>query len=119
MNYPSLSNKGGSYHNSLRRPGANKHVTNAAMKKALFVFLVSLGFCLPAHAQWATTCTHDPNSSVNLRNGPSRSNYIIASIRNNEYIRAINWVWGGDGMRWYRVEYNGLVGWMRQDYLCR
>lgn len=74
---------------------------------------------LPAHAQWAMTCTRDPNSSVNLRNGPSKQNYIIASIPNEAYIRARTWVWGGDGMRWYNVEYNGIVGWMRSDYLCR
>lgn len=92
------------------------------MKKILLASLLSLGSmltALPAHAQWATTCTRDPNSSVNLRNGPSRNNYVIASIPNSEYVRALNWVWGSDGMRWYRVEFNGLVGWMRQDYLCR
>jgi len=31
----------------------------------------------------------------------------------------LTWVWGGDGMRWYNVEFNGLVGWMRSDYMCR
>jgi len=74
---------------------------------------------LPAHAQWAMTCTRDPNSSVNLRNGPSKRNYIVASIPNETYLRFRSWVWGGDGMRWYNVEYNGIVGWMRSDYLCR
>ena len=74
---------------------------------------------LPAHAQWATTCTRDPRSSVNLRNGPSKNNYIIASIPNDSYIRAMRWVYGGDGLRWYNVEYDGIVGWMRSDYLCR
>jgi uncharacterized protein YraI len=73
-----------------------------------------------ANAQsYATTCTRDPNSSVNLRNGPNRNNYVIASIPADSYVRVLTWVWGGDGMRWYKVEYNGLVGWQRSDYLCR
>lgn len=74
---------------------------------------------LPAHAQYAMTCTRDRYSSVNLRNAPSKSGYVVASVPNESYIRALNWVWGNDGMRWYRVEYSGLVGWMRSDYLCR
>jgi hypothetical protein len=44
---------------------------------------------------------------------------MIASIPNDSYIRTLDWVWGSDGLRWYRVEFNGLVGWMRSDYLCR
>ena len=68
---------------------------------------------------YAMTCTRDRNSSVNLRNGPSRSNYVIASIPAEVYVRVLTWVWGGDNMRWYKVEYNGLVGWQRADYLCR
>lgn len=67
----------------------------------------------------ASICTRDYNSSLNLRNGPSRGNYIIASVPSGDYVRLLNWVWGGDGQRWWRVEYNGLVGWMRGDYLCR
>lgn len=86
-----------------------------------------LAFCLficstatPAVAQsHAITCTRDPNSPVNLRSGPSRNNYVIAAIPSNSYVRILSWVYGGDGMRWYNVEYNGLVGWQRQDYLCR
>ena len=86
---------------------------------SLFSASILLLGSLPAQAQWAMTCTRDPGSSVNLRNGPSKNNYVIASIPNSEYIRALNWVWGSDQLKWYRVEYNGLVGWMRSDYLCR
>lgn len=89
------------------------------MKKFLFLIPLIIGAALPANAQWAMTCTRDVNSSVNLRNGPSKNNYVIASIPNSSYLRALNWVWGSDGVRWYRVEFNGLVGWMRSDYLCR
>ncbi|MGA1646336.1 MAG: SH3 domain-containing protein [bacterium] len=92
------------------------------MKRFLFSLLGAsalLVTSLPAHAQWAMTCTRDPRSSVNLRNGPSKNNYIVASIPNESYLRARTWVWGSDGMRWYNVEYNGIVGWMRSDYLCR
>ncbi len=74
---------------------------------------------LPAYAQYAMTCTREYNSSVNLRSGPSKNNYVVASVPNDSYVRTLNWVWGSDGMRWYRVEHSGLVGWMRSDYLCR
>ena len=73
----------------------------------------------PAKAQWAMTCTRDYNSSVNLRTQPSTRATVIASIPNESYLRALTWVWGGDKLRWWKVEYNGLVGWMRSDYLCR
>ena len=89
------------------------------MKQLLLATALIIGSVLPAHAQYAMTCTRDPGSSVNLRNGPSRNNSIIASIPNSSYLRVMNWVWGSDQLRWYRVEYDGLVGWMRSDYLCR
>lgn len=80
----------------------------------------SLFFGDVANAQsYANICTRDYNSSLNLRNGPSRNNSVIASVPSGDYVRLMNWVWGGDGQRWWRVEYNGLVGWMRGDYLCR
>ena len=89
------------------------------MKKILTSLALVASLAIPAHAQWAMTCTWDPNSSVNLRNGPSRSNRIVASIPANSYLRVMNWVWGSDNLRWYRVEFDGLVGWMRSDHLCR
>jgi hypothetical protein len=74
----------------------------------------------PASAQgWAMICTRDYNSSLNLRAGPNRNNYVVASVPNNAYVRTLSWVWGGDNQRWWRVESNGLIGWMRGDYLCR
>jgi len=72
-----------------------------------------------AQAQWAMTCTRDPGSSVNLRSGPSRNHGVIASIPPDAYVRALTWVYGGDNARWYRVEANGLIAWVRSDYLCR
>lgn len=92
------------------------------MKRLLFLALTGLltmGAATPARAQWAMTCTRDYYSSVNLRNQPSTRATVIASIPNESYIRALTWVWGGDQMRWWKIEYNGLVGWMRSDYLCK
>lgn len=91
------------------------------MKRLFAITALLLATCDPeAKAQaYAMTCTRDPNSSVNLRNGPSRNNFVIASIPAESYVRVLTWVWGGDNMRWYKVEYNGLVGWQRSDYLCR
>ncbi len=90
------------------------------MKKLLALCVLLASTAAPVSAQsHAMTCTRDPNSTVNLRSGPSRNNYVIASIPNNVYVRLLTWVYGSDGMRWYNVEYNGLVGWQRSDYLCR
>jgi hypothetical protein len=90
------------------------------MKRLLTLCLLLFATVAPANAQsHAITCTRDPNSSVNLRNGPSKNNYVIASVPSNSYVRLLTWVWGGDGMRWYRVEYAGIVGFARADYLCR
>lgn len=75
-------------------------------------------FALPAQAQWFRTCTREYNSSVNLRTGPSRSYPIVASIPNQAPVRIFSWVWGGDNMRWLRVENSGLVGFAREDYIC-
>lgn len=85
----------------------------------LFGSIASLLIATPAQAQYAMTCTREYNSSVNLRTQPSTRASVIASIPNESYIRALTWVWGGDRLRWWKVEYNGLVGWMRSDYLCR
>lgn len=92
------------------------------MKQLSLLALAALGLAIgqPSLAQsYATTCTREYNSSVNLRNAPSRGASVVASIPNGEYVRILNWVWGGDGMKWYRVENSGLVGFMRSDYLCR
>lgn len=92
------------------------------MKRFLSLALITAAAVFTAEsakAQYAMTCTRDYYSSVNLRNQPSTRASVIASIPNESYIRALTWVWGGDQMRWWKVEYNGLVGWMRSDYLCR
>lgn len=90
------------------------------MKFLLPAFLLfgAVNIPMEAQAQWAMTCTRDPYSSVNLRRGPGRNYPIVASVPNSSYVRLLSWVWGADGMRWYRVEHGGLVGWQRQDYLC-
>jgi hypothetical protein len=85
----------------------------------LLTSVASFLVATPAKAQWAMTCTREYNSSVNLRNQPSTRATVIASIPNESYVRALTWVWGADKMRWWKTEYNGLVGWMRSDYLCR
>jgi uncharacterized protein YraI len=87
--------------------------------RALLLALLLTTAATPAHAQWATACTRDPNSGVNLRSGPGRNYGVIATIPNGSYLRALTWVWGGDGMRWWRVEAGGLVAWSRGDFLCR
>lgn len=95
------------------------------MKNTLFAataaILTSFGSIAPVQAQsnLAWTCTREYNSSVNLRTGPGRNYSVVASIPNGSLVRLISWVYGNDGFRWYNVENSGLVGWSRQDYLCR
>jgi|DEB0MinimDraft_3_1074331.scaffolds.fasta_scaffold06131_8 uncharacterized protein YraI len=91
-----------------------KRLTSLLLTSAASLFIAT-----PAQAQWAMTCTREYNSSVNLRNQPSTRASVIASIPNESYLRALTWVWGGDNLRWWKVEFNGLIGWMRSDYLCR
>ena len=93
------------------------------MRRTLLFTLSLAGFIsflpAPAKAQWAMTCTRDPNSSVNLRRGPGLNHGIIASIPNQSTVRVMSWVWGADNMRWYRLESSGIVGFARSDYLCK
>lgn len=87
----------------------------------LLVFGSLLGSFQPAKAQsqWAVACTRDPNSSVNIRRGPGQNYGIVASVPTGGYVRPLSWVWGADGMAWYRVESGGIVGYSRSDYICR
>ena len=73
----------------------------------------------PASAQWALTCTRDPRSAVNIRRTPTTKGAVIASAPDGTEVRLLGWVYGADGMRWWRVETGGLVGWSRGDFLCR
>lgn len=88
---------------------------------AITAALASFSSIVPAQAQtdYVWTCTRDYNSAVNLRRGPSRNYPVVASVPSGSFVRVLSWVWGGDNMRWYRVENSGLVGWSRSDYLCR
>ena len=87
---------------------------------AALASLIPALYVVPAHSQsHAIICTREWNSTLNLRSAPNRSSRVIASVPNNAYVRTLTWVWGGDGQRWWNVEFNGLVGWMRGDYLCR
>jgi len=86
-----------------------------------FLFLLSLLVTTPAALaqSYATTCTREYWSSVNVRTQPSTRATIIASVPNESYVRVMGWVYGADGLRWYRIEHQGIVGFARSDYLCR
>lgn len=93
------------------------------MKRFILSALVTtstlLGVSLPTNASpYYVTCTRDYGSSVNLRRGPSRSTSVVASIPAGNYVNLRSWVWGEGGFRWYNVQSYGLVGWMREDYIC-
>lgn len=72
-----------------------------------------------AQAQWAYACTREAFSSVNIRRGPGQNYGTIASVPTGGGMRVLSWVWGADGMAWYRVESGGIVGYSRSDYVCR
>jgi uncharacterized protein YraI len=91
------------------------------MKRLITSLLLAVSCSIatpPVQAQYGYACTRDYGSSVNLRRGPTRGYPVVASIPAGSPVRFLSWVWGGDSMRWYRVESSGLVGFAREDYLC-
>lgn len=93
------------------------------MKKLLLGSLATIALSFspltpPAQAQWTRVCTRDYNGALNLRNGPGRNYYPVAQVPNNAPLRILSYVWGNDNYRWLRIETSGLVGFVREDYVC-
>lgn len=69
-----------------------------------------------AHAS-GYICTHT-GSNVMLRSGAGKNFRIVARMPSGSYVNVLNSTYGRDGMVWYRVNYNGRVGFARADYVC-
>lgn len=50
--------------------------------------------------------------ALNMREQPSKSSGIIAKIQNGTPVGVVDEVFG-----WKKLEYNGLPGWVMEDYL--
>lgn len=63
-------------------------------------------------------CTHNPGSSVRLRQGPGQQFRIKGGIPSGTPVKVINSVQGSDGFSWMLVQWKRTVGWSRSDYIC-
>ncbi|MDS0526633.1 SH3 domain-containing protein [Clostridium sp. SHJSY1] len=63
---------------------------------------------------YATVKLQDPSSSLNFRSGPSTDSGIIGSLPHGASVKIL-----GQSGDWYNVEYNGLSGYVRGDYLIQ
>ena len=62
----------------------------------------------------AYVCTRDRYGYLNLRSGPSLRNRVIGRINNGEYLTILR-----SSGNWYKVNYQGRIGWVSGDYVCR
>lgn len=62
----------------------------------------------------AYVCTRDRYGYLNLRTGPSLRNRIIGRINNGEYLTILR-----SSRNWYQVNYQGRLGWVSGDFVCR
>lgn len=97
--------------------------------KSLFVALITTGafaLSLNAHAvgpaynggsSYGYVCTHQANSNVLLRSGPSQKHKVLARMPNGSDVSIIGEREVG-GWLWYKVKYGRQVGWARHDYIC-
>ena len=61
-----------------------------------------------------TIVLQDPSSSLNVRNGASLSSGVIGSLSHGSVVEII----GTEG-QWYKIKFNGKVGYVRSDYVVR
>jgi uncharacterized protein YgiM (DUF1202 family) len=64
------------------------------------------------------TCTRDYGSSVNIRSGAGKGYQAIRQVKSGTAINVTREMQGNDGFTWNKVDYKGVVGWVRGDYLC-
>jgi uncharacterized protein YgiM (DUF1202 family) len=64
------------------------------------------------------TCTVQAGDKVNIRSGPGKNYRTIRRVKSGVYISTDNGTQGQDGFTWRKVNYRGVVGWIRGDYLC-
>ncbi|MBT9830304.1 SH3 domain-containing protein [Clostridium baratii] len=66
-------------------------------------------------AEGATTGTirlQDSSSSLNMRSGPSTNSNVVGSLAHGTVVNIL-----GTSGQWYKISYNGKVGYVRGDYL--
>jgi uncharacterized protein YraI len=56
--------------------------------------------------------------NVNIRSGPGKQFRVIRSIPSGARLGILGVANGRDGVRWFRINARGIVGWVRGDYVC-
>ena len=63
-------------------------------------------------------CTHNPQGSLMVRNGPGRNSRALSSLKNGAVVLVLDKSTGSDGEVWYNIKHQRLGGWVRYDYVC-
>lgn len=75
---------------------------------------VTLGGSMSSAKGTGTIQLQDSSSSLNVRSGASITSGVIGSLQNGSIIQII----GTEG-QWYKISFNGKVGYVRGDYVIR
>lgn len=66
---------------------------------------------LPAQLTIGSTAQVIPGSANNVRSQPSTASELVGQIPSGEYFTVLDGPRCGDSMAWWRVDYEGLIGW--------
>lgn len=69
---------------------------------------------------YARICTNNRSGTLNVRTGPGRNYRSLTQVPNGTTIPVFDRASGQDGQSytWQRINYNGVQGWVRSDYVC-
>lgn len=100
----------------------NLNHTIRRVSRSLILFVVTLSLVLvcqslPSMARSANLVSHNRNSIINVRSGPSVFARSLYRAQAGDRIQILTRVRGGDGYTWYRVksERSSIRGWVRGD----
>jgi hypothetical protein len=71
-------------------------------------------------ASYERICTNNRTGRLNVRIGPGTNYRSVTQVPNGQTVPVFDSAMGqdGEGYRWQRIDYNGMQGWVRSDYLC-
>ncbi|ACB54019.1 unknown [Crocosphaera subtropica ATCC 51142] len=78
--------------------------------------------CYPqgGEAYYGRICTNSRSGRLNVRTGPGTNYRSLTQIPNGTTVPVFDRTSGQDGTphTWQRINYNGVQGWVRSDYIC-